>query len=117
MEALVFAYGFFMQNRSSHGALRGSRFLGRGKVKGLGLWAVTPRLVGAVREPEGELYGEVYAVDRLTLDFLDRLQGNGKLFRRELFPVMMEDGKELQAWVYLWLHRRSTCKATGEGSI
>ncbi|MGO0122336.1 gamma-glutamylcyclotransferase family protein [Desulfothermobacter acidiphilus] len=106
METLVFAYGHCMKNRSGHGVLRGSRLLGRGKAKDLGLLLLTPRLAVAVPEPGSEICGEVYAVNQTTLAFLDRWQGEGRLFRRTLFPIAMEQGETVLAWVYLWMHRR-----------
>jgi gamma-glutamylcyclotransferase (GGCT)/AIG2-like uncharacterized protein YtfP len=35
---------------------------------------------------------------------LDELEDNGRLYRRELLPVVLEEtGETLTAWMYLWL--------------
>lgn len=57
-----------------------------------------------MREPGSTVRGEVYAVDASTLQNLDELEDNGRLYRRELLPVVLEErGETLRAWVYLWL--------------
>lgn len=104
MPVPVFVYGTLMRDRSNHGLLRGRRFLGRAVACGVGLYAVTPRFPGAVREPGSIVRGEVYAVDPSILRDLDELEDNGRLYRRELLPVVLEEtGETLTAWVYLWL--------------
>jgi gamma-glutamylcyclotransferase (GGCT)/AIG2-like uncharacterized protein YtfP len=103
MKNLVFVYGTLMRGRGNHGFLHGARFLGAGRVEGLALYDVTPYYPGAVREEGGAVLGEVYEVDEEMLADLDRLEGNGILYRRERFPVALETGETVEAWVYLWL--------------
>lgn len=105
MKNKVFVYGTLMRGRTNHACLNGSRFLGTGKVEGLGLYNVTPFYPGAVREEGGVVLGEVYEIDAATLADLDYLEGNGMLYRREKFPVVLETGKTVKAWVYLWLRK------------
>ena len=104
MSAKVFVYGTLMRGRSNHRLLRNMRFRGRAVVHGLGLYAVTPHYPGAVREPGSAVRGEIYEVDKPTLRALDRLEDNGQLYRREIFPAVLEEtGEIVEAWVYLWL--------------
>jgi len=100
----VFVYGTLMRGRSNHRFLREARFLGPALVHGAGMYAVTPHYPGMVREPGKAVRGEVYEVDDPTLAALDRLEGAGDLYRRELFPAVLEEtGETVPAWVYLWL--------------
>lgn len=47
---------------------------------------------------------EVYEVSTPhNLDVLDRLEGNGRLYQRELVPINLPDGRTIQAWIYLYL--------------
>jgi glycosyltransferase involved in cell wall biosynthesis/gamma-glutamylcyclotransferase (GGCT)/AIG2-like uncharacterized protein YtfP len=97
-------YGTLMRGRSNHRFLSKARFLGPALVHEAGLFAVTPHYPGVVREPGKTVRGEVYEVDGPTLAALDRLEGAGELYRRELFPAVLEEtGETVSAWVYLWL--------------
>lgn len=44
------------------------------------------------------IVGELYNVTRATLDSLDRLEGNGSFYTRELVDL---EGCDHQAWIYL----------------
>lgn len=102
MAEKVFVYGTLLQGHSNHHLLSGARFLGRGKVKGLGLYAVTPSYPGAVPEEGEAVLGEVYAVTAELLAALDDFEDNGELYQREKRPVLLEDGTVTEAWVYIW---------------
>lgn len=93
-----------MRGRSNHRFLRKARFLGSALVYEAGLFAVTPHYPGVVREPGKTVRGEVYELDGPALAALDRLEDASKLYRRELFPAVLEEtGETVTAWVYLWL--------------
>ncbi len=93
-----------MQGNSNHSILEKGRFLGRGILQGVALYAVTPYYPGAVRERGGAVRGEVYEVDMETLKVLDWIEDNGNLYRREMFHVYLDySGERLETWAYLWL--------------
>jgi len=104
MSELIFVYGTLMRGRSNHSVIAGSRFLGPARAKGLALYQVSKSFPGAVRENGGEVIGEVYEVGKNKLRDLDLFEGEGYLYRREKVKVLLknENGKEIEAWVYIW---------------
>lgn len=107
---LVFVYGTLMSGHGNHFHLTGARFLGNGQVNGLGLYDVTPYFPGAVRENGSSILGEIYQVDSVTLNSLDRLESNGFLYLREKLPVLLNGEVNVEAWVYLWLKKKKGYK-------
>lgn len=104
MSSYVFVYGSLMRGRSNHEILKDSYYIGRAMVKGIGLYNVTPYYPGAVRKRGKMVRGEIYEVDTATLNTLDLIEVNGKLYRREIFNgYLQERGDKLEVWVYLWL--------------
>lgn len=100
---LVFVYGTLLSGHRNHYYLKNSRFVGVGEVKGLALFDVTEHYPGVVQEEDSAVLGEVYEVDSATLKALDRLEGNGSLYQREKFSVMIKGKAVLEVWIYLWL--------------
>lgn len=106
----VFVYGTLRRNFSNRGRdvlTTHGRFLGEAEVRGrlydLGSF---PALVD---EAEGRVRGEVY---RLThepergLERLDRYEGARGAgpgpYVREARTAILDDGEEIEAWVYIW---------------
>lgn len=94
---IVCAYGTLMRNHHNHLYLRSSKFLGKSHT-GPGYTFYRSGLPFIYKDPEGigrEV--EVYEINDLTLKMLDRLEGNGHFYTREL--ITLTDGQE--AWIYL----------------
>jgi gamma-glutamylcyclotransferase (GGCT)/AIG2-like uncharacterized protein YtfP len=93
----VFVYGTLMQGEHNAGLLDGSEYLGGAhtgpdfRLLNLGYYPA------AIEEGQTEIVGELYQVDRATLERLDRLEGVPHLYRREKVEL---DGGET-AWIYL----------------
>ena len=55
--------------------------------------------------------GEVYQVDNEVFDSLDRLEGNGHFYKRELTETILLDnpngGKNHKAWIYVLVNQKS----------
>lgn len=50
---------------------------------------------------QGNAHGEVYEIDEITLQALDRLEQDHDDYYRELTPVILENQQEMMAWIYL----------------
>jgi len=48
----------------------------------------------------GWIVGEVYEVDDATLHDLDRVEGHPYWYSRAMAPVILQDGKRVNAWIY-----------------
>lgn len=97
----VFVYGTLMSNRWNHCYLNGQKLLGDAKLKGFEMYNVAS-FPGIVRNGKGYVLGELYEVDHDSLKTLDRLEGEGTMYKRTLEKVLIE-GREEEAYVYVWL--------------
>ena len=105
---LLFVYGTLRREGRSHRLLRqlGARWRGRGTVAGeLFDFGAYP---GALPQasPSSRIAGELYefpSPDR-AFERLDSYEGSK--FLRQVTAVTLEDGSEVQAWIY-WLVRLS----------
>jgi gamma-glutamylaminecyclotransferase len=94
----VFVYGTLKSGYCNHDLLQGAK----------GYPAVAPQidLYAGPSYPfamrgQGQAVGEVYEVNNLLLKKIDRLEGHPQYYHRELTSVILEDGKTIQAWIYL----------------
>ncbi|MFH5835820.1 gamma-glutamylcyclotransferase [Proteiniclasticum sp. C24MP] len=103
-EAVVFVYGTLLRGIRNHDAyLRSAKYLGEAKLSGYGLYDLGS-YPGIRRKQGNRVKGEVYAVDRKTLERLHELEGEGSLYAYEEVMVEM-DGKEMQhVGTYRYLH-------------
>jgi predicted GNAT family N-acyltransferase/gamma-glutamylcyclotransferase (GGCT)/AIG2-like uncharacterized protein YtfP len=105
-ETHLFVYGT-LRRKAKHpvrqGLLQEWRLLGTGTVRGrlydLGCFP------GAIpsNEISHRVFGEIYRIeeDRKTFQLLDEYEGSH--FRRARRPVVMENGKRIPAWIYLYI--------------
>lgn len=105
MAVNVFVYGTLLSGRSNH------HILVEGQAKDgvpavladYALYQVTPWYPGIVPKPGRKVLGEVYEVSPKLLTRLDRLEGvNVGLYRREPETVKTNDGRQIEAFVYVW---------------
>lgn len=108
MENKVFVYGSLKSGFGNHGLFRhydDNTFLGEAKTSqntfDMFSFGAYPACVREALEGY-KIQGEVYLVGPNTLHALDRLEGNGTFYNREMVSVTMdEDGTTTQAWMYL----------------
>lgn len=102
MSAYVFAYGTLRRGFSNHHLLSRALTLGGARtVRPYSLYLDDfPYCVQD--EPAGPVTGEVYKVDDATLLVLDALEEHPHVYRRELVPVTLDDGRQLDAWLYFY---------------
>jgi len=104
---LLFVYGTLMSGFSAHAFLIDAQFISHGILYGARLVHLEEGFPGAI-EGEGEVIGEVYRVDELTLKAIDLYEEFNELFPEESFfirklrPVRLIPMNEwVEAWVYL----------------
>jgi len=97
---LLFVYGTLKRGFGNHIYLEGTRFLGRAEtVEKYALYEVgIPYVVKG--EGVSTIKGEVYEVGREELSAIDRLEGHPRHYKREKVRVRLEDGREVEAWLY-----------------
>jgi gamma-glutamylaminecyclotransferase len=73
------------------------------------------RIPYAVRdEAVSLLVGEVYRVDGPTLAHIDGFKGHPYWYRRERVPVVLADGREVEAWLYFSRHPTGRLVSSGD---
>jgi len=97
----VFVYGTLKAGFRNHSFLTGARRVIQTPVVlgGFKMYSIGGYYPAAVRG-EGEITGEVYGVR--TLAGLDRLEGNGFLYKREREPIIIPEVGMIEAWIYLF---------------
>ena len=101
-ERAVFVYGTLMRGQYNHEFLESSEFLCRGTLRDykktdLGYYP------GIKEYPGGTVAGELYVVKDETMPSLDRLEGEGSLYRRTKCKVSVAEGVEARAEVYVYI--------------
>lgn len=96
----VFVYGTLKQGLSNHFFLRDARFLGRAQT--VERYALYEDEIPIVTRSQAvsPIQGEVYEVTEKMLHHLDVLEQHPEFYRREQVAVLLEDGSQLQAWLY-----------------
>jgi len=98
---LVFVYGSLKAGFHNNRYLADAKLLGKSisppRFALLDLGAFPAAIRG-----DHILTGEIYEVDAKTMRNLDRLEGNGYLYQRELCPFRI-GGKQIKAWIYIYL--------------
>lgn len=99
---MVFVYGTLKSGFGNHRQLSSSEYLGEARTAdsyymiGTSVPVVIP---GGEHSVAGELY---HVTEPSVLMALDDLEGHPTLYRREIIPVIEEDGEQCHAWCYIW---------------
>ena len=97
----VFVYGTLLSGRYNHDYfLKGVEFMGEATLQGYALYNLGsyPGIIPASGE---RVMGEVYQVDDQILARLDRLEGNGWLYTRQVVGARVGE-KDISVQVYIW---------------
>lgn len=95
----LFTYGSLRKGEWNHKYLEHSKFLGTGHLKGY--YNTHSMGLPIIKEDEDSMcYGEIYEIDERTLNGIDRLEGNGHLYKRKLSDIMIDDESTISAIVY-----------------
>jgi predicted GNAT family N-acyltransferase/gamma-glutamylcyclotransferase (GGCT)/AIG2-like uncharacterized protein YtfP len=117
-EIYLFVYGT-LRRKAKHsvrqGLLEERRLLGTGTFRGR-LYDLG-RFPGAIpsNEISHRVFGEIYRIeeDRKTFQLLDEYEGSH--FRRARRPVVMDNGKRISAWIYLYVGPMHSAKIIRNG--
>lgn len=99
----AFVYGTLKKGYVNHRLLEKSQFVGNGEIKGFSIYDLGPYPAIVDSKDAGEVVaGELYEIDEKTLVMLDRLEGEGFLYKRRQVNVLVGES-ELDAYVYVFL--------------
>jgi len=94
----VFVYGSLLRGEGNDGFLRGSYLVGKARTApGFELFDLGAYPGMVARGTTGQVAGEVYEVDTLTLASLDRLEGHPRFYRRT--TIRLEDGDVVETYL------------------
>lgn len=96
---LVAVYGTLKRGNGNHRLLSDSEFIGTGctrKEYGLKSMGGFPSIIAG----NDRVRVEVYLVNPKAMSRLDQLEGYPSFYNREQVTITLENGKELQAWMY-----------------
>lgn len=99
----VFVYGTLKAGFPNHYLLEGARVVMPYIVRLNGFTMHSTGWYPVAVRGDGAISGEVYEINDAILASLDRLEGNGRLYQRELVKVETLAGV-LDAWIYVFLH-------------
>lgn len=99
----AFVYGTLKKGHGNHRLLERSEFVGNGEIKGFSLYDLGPfPAVIDSKDACEVVVGELYEIDEQTLVAMDRLEGEGFLYKRRQVNVSVCEN-ELDAFVYVFL--------------
>ncbi|MFW9874410.1 MAG: gamma-glutamylcyclotransferase family protein [Candidatus Thorarchaeota archaeon] len=98
---MLFVYGTLQHGQSRNFILRGLKYE---KAFLFNYRKVTPPSLGfpfIIRDDFSKVKGEVYyGLDTSLISQIDMIEGEGELYHRILVKVVLENGKELDAFTY-----------------
>ena len=108
----VFVYGTLRKGYWNHSLLENSKFLGKAITKEkYSLFA--DGIPYVVKIPKTQIIGELYEVDKETLERLDRLEGHPDFYKREEIEVLLDE-KPMKAWIYFYPHPKGKFIKSGD---
>lgn len=113
MKNTVFVYGTLRKKLKWHHLLKTGLFIGNAITKEkYTLYADNiPYLIET--ESSVQIIGEVYEIDDITLNVLDRLEGHPDWYYRKEVQVVL-DGKQITAWIYFFPKATGRLIASGD---
>lgn len=100
---LLFVYGTLMRNGRAEDYLSGSEFIGKAILKDYAMYKINHGDFPGIVSKKGEwVEGELYLIRDTDCVGLDRYEGEGTLYHREIVTVESSTGQK-QAWAYIYL--------------
>ena len=104
----VFVYGTLKRGHSNNPMLDRQTYLGNGTTKRkfvmyrAGIPFVVDEELSWLGDEPTHIHGELWMVDKAGLVALDQLEGHPYAYRRSIVDIMMSDGSEETAEMYLY---------------
>ena len=96
----VFVYGTLLKGEANHRYLENSTLLGTSVIEGYDLYDVG--WYPAIVPGDSLIIGELYNVAKSDIPAIDRLEGEGSLYRKQCERVIL-NGKSYFAFIYVYL--------------
>ena len=101
---LIFTYGTLMKDRSAHNSFQNMSYVTDTILSDYGLYEASDNNYPCAVPVEGfKVYGEIYSLDKNTLDRLDQYEEEGELYIRKKVIVVTEENKEVNVWFYEYI--------------
>ncbi len=111
----VFVYGTLKRGFSNHYYLADAKFIGNATTKEKYAMYEDFGIPFVYKDEKvSHIKGEVYEVDDATLSAIDHLEGHPEVYKRELVKVILENGEEIDAWIYFYPEKRGKLNPSGE---
>ena len=102
MRTLVFFYGSLMSGFHNNSILRGSIFMGAATLTGKWQMVSFGAFPAVIHDEDGEtVKGEIWSVSSQLIMSLDSLEGHPHWYKRDVYPVITDDGESHLAWAYI----------------
>jgi gamma-glutamylcyclotransferase (GGCT)/AIG2-like uncharacterized protein YtfP len=112
----LFAHGTLRRGHKNNGLIKGADLVGHAETtQEYALFVVNHKPL-ITKRPVSKIKGEIYSVTEDALTMVDRFKGHPRINKRELVAVKMEDGSEIEAWLYFHIQplRNSVLIEDGE---
>ncbi len=108
----IFVYGTLRKGHRNHRLLENSEFVGYAITKDKYSLFVDG-IPYVVKIPVSKIKGEVYRIDKHTLEKLDRLEGHPDFYKRERIDVVIND-RIIKAWIYFYPYPKGKLIESGD---
>lgn len=97
----VFVYGTLKKGFHNHVYMAGANYLGTGTTVEKYAMLVDRGLPFLIKKQRiSHIFGELYSVDKILLNNLDRLEGHPNWYRREEVKIASSENGITKAWMY-----------------
>jgi gamma-glutamylcyclotransferase (GGCT)/AIG2-like uncharacterized protein YtfP len=110
---ILFVYGTLKRNFGNHHYLRNGEYLGKGRTQSKYAMYISGIPYVVKEQPVSFIHGELYQVNSIQLERIDRLEGHPEWYCREQVQIIDEQKQLVTAWMYLFPDRIGKLNATG----
>lgn len=97
----MFVYGTLKKGHSNHKLLKRSTYIGEATIEGYCIYDLG--FYPGIKVEEGsQVAGELYEITDQVLKDLDRLEGEGYLYKREMTEARLMNGERIETAVYVY---------------
>ena len=114
----VFVYGTLRKGFGNHRHVKEAQFLGRARTQRAYQLrqSIIPYVSEFKEEGKTQIIGEVYVVTKTQLERIDHLEGHPRFYQRKEVQVLLENGLQLNAWLYFCERGKGVINRSGDFS-